>query len=92
MLEAVFNIGTGLSLFLVLILGTVGRKAIKELSGRIAAFAVLCVAVGFFFLARGAAAGGLNSGQEMFLGGGAAFFVAAALVTVSLFLRARTAG
>jgi len=91
MLSPLFLIGTGLSFALVLVIGLFARKAILTLEGRITAFAVLFMAAGFYFLSDATGATSIGAGGEMFIAAGAAFFLAAVLVTVGLFIRARSA-
>jgi hypothetical protein len=89
-LPPLFQIATGLSFALVLVLGTLGRKAISDWSGRITGFGIVAVALGFFLLSQ-ATEGSISAGAELFIAAGAAFFLAAVLVTAGLFIRARSA-
>ena len=91
LLSPLFLIGTGLSFALVLVIGLMARKAISTVAGRLTAFGVLAVAAGFFFLSKATDATSMGAGAEMFIAAGAAFFLAAVLVTVGLFIRARSA-
>ena len=91
LLSPLFLIGTGLSFALVLVIGLVARKSIQNLSGRLAAFAVLAIAAGFYFLSDATGATSIGAGGEMFIAAGAAFFLAAVLVTAGLLIRARSA-
>ena len=91
MLPPLFQIATGLSFALVLVIGLMARKAIANLAGRLTAFAVVAVAAGFFFLSEATGATSIGAGGDMFIAAGVAFFLAAVLVTVGLFIRARSA-
>ena len=90
-LEPLFQIGVGLSFALLLVIGLLARKAISDLSGRLTAFAVLSIAVGFLFLSNATSGTSVSQAVETFVAAGAAFFLAAVLVTVGLFIRARRA-
>ena len=91
MLEPLFTIGTGLSFALLLVIGIFARKSIQTLAGRLTAFALPATAVGFLCLSRATGATSIGAGGQMFIAAGAAFFLAAVLVTVGLFIRARSA-
>jgi hypothetical protein len=91
MLPPLFQIATGLSFLLVLLIGTMARKAIRALEGRLTAFGVLAVAGGFFLLSQATASTSIGAGGELFIAAGAAFLLAAVLVTAGLFIRARSA-
>jgi hypothetical protein len=91
MLPPLFQIGTGLSFALLLVIGLLARKAIGDLAGRLTAFGVLAVALGFFLLSEATDSTSLGAGADMFIAAGAAFFLAAVLVTAGLFIRARSA-
>jgi hypothetical protein len=90
LLPALFQIATGLSFALVLVIGTLARKSIRDWTGRLAAFGVVAVALGFFLLSR-ATGGTMSAGAELIAAAGAAFFAAALLVAASLIIRARSA-
>ena len=91
LLSPIFMIGTGLSFALILVVGLMARKAIRDLGGRLTAFAVLAVAAGLFFLSDATDATSIGAGGTMFIAAGAAFFLAAVLVTAGLLIRARSA-
>ena len=88
-LAPLFNIATGLSFMLLLAVGTIGRKAILGLNGKISAFGILAVGAGFFCLSRGTAEATLNSAAPMLIAGGGCFFLAAMLAAAALLIRAR---
>ncbi len=89
-LPPLFQIATGLSFALILLVGTMARKSIQTLAGRASAFALIAIALGFFLLSQ-ATAGSMNGGAELFIAAGAAFLVAAALLAASHIIRARSA-
>lgn len=91
MLPPLFQIATGLSFGLILVIGLLARKAISTFAGRPQAFGVLAVALGFFLLSRATGATSIGAGGELFLAAGAAFFLAAVLVTGGLLIPARSA-
>lgn len=91
MLPPIFQIATGLSFALMLVIGLLARKAILTLAGKLQAFGVLAIALGFFLLSRATGSASIGAGGEMFLAAGAAFFLAAVLVTAGLLIRARSA-
>lgn len=88
-LAPLFNIATGLTFLLLLAVGTVGRKAIAGVNGKITAFSLLALAAGFLCLSRGTAESTLNAAAPMLIAGGSCFFVAGLLVAAALLLRAR---
>ena len=90
MLPPLFQIFTGLSFFTLLIIGTLGRPALKPLWGRIAAFSLIFVALGNFLMSQ-ATRRSLSAGVELFAAAGASFVVAAVLVATGLFMAARNA-
>lgn len=89
-LPPAFQIATGFSFALVLLVGTVGRKAIQTWGGRLTAFSLVAVALGFLLLSN-ATKSTMGAGAELFIAAGAAFFLAAVLVTAGLLIRARSA-
>lgn len=91
LLPPLFQIATGLSFALVLVIGLAARKAIQNLPGRLTAFGVVAVALGFFLLSQATDATSIGAGGQLFIAAGAAFFLAAVLVTAGLFIRARSA-
>lgn len=91
MLPPLFQIATGLGFMLVLVLGTLGRKAIQSPGGRIIGFALIALALGSFCLSRATAASSIGAGGEMFIAAGACILLAGVLIVAGLFVQARSA-
>ena len=87
MLPPLFQILTGLIFFIVLVVGTVGRPAIRSLSGRLTAFSLIALAVSAFALSRATAATSLGAGAQMFMVAGGGVLVAGLLVAGGLLVR-----
>jgi hypothetical protein len=90
-LQPTFQILTGLSFALVLVIRFVAGKSLRTWSGRLMAFSVLFVALGCFLMSLGTAKSSFTSAAEMLTLGGVSYFLAAILVTTGLILAARRA-
>lgn len=91
MLPPTFQILTGLSFALLLVVRFLAPGALKPLWGKVTAFSVIFVALGSFLMSRGTAESTFSGAAEMLTLGGISYFVSAALVTVGLVIRARSA-
>jgi len=91
MLPPTFQILTGLTFALLLVVRFFAPGALKPLWGKIVAFSVIFVALGHFLMSRGTAESTFSGAAEMLTFGGISYFVAAVLVTVGLVIRARRA-
>jgi hypothetical protein len=89
-LPPLFQILTGLSFALILVVRFVAPAALKPLWGKLVAFSMIFVALGNLLLSN-ATDGTMSAGAELFAFAGASFFVAAILVAVGLFIAARSA-
>ncbi len=87
-LSPLFQIFGGLSFALIIGVRFMAPAALKPLWGKVAAFALISVALGNLLLSF-AARGTLSRNAELFALGGASFFVAAILIFVALLLAAR---
>ena len=87
-LSPLFQIFGGLSFAVILAVRFMAPAALKPLWGKVAAFALIFIALGNLLLSF-AARGSLSSNAELFALGGASFFVAAILIFVALLLAAR---
>ena len=90
-LPPTFQIITGLSFALLLLVRFFAAKSLKPLWGKLIAFSVLFVALGSFLISQGTAKDTLAGAAELLTFGGASYFAAAMLVTVGLFIAARRA-
>lgn len=86
-----FQILTGLSFALILLIRFAAGKSLRTWSGRLVAFSVLLVALGCFLLSVGTAKDSFTAAAEMLTLGGVSYFLAATLATTGLFLAARRA-
>ena len=89
MLPPTFEILTGLTFALLLVVRFLAPGALKPLWGKVIAFSLIFVALGHFLMSRGTAESTFSGAAEMLTFGGISYFVAAVLVTVGLFLGAR---
>ena len=89
MLPPTFEILTGLTFALLLVVRFLAPGALKPLWGKVIAFSLIFVALGNFLMSRGTAESTFSGAAEMLTFGGISYFVAAVLVTVGLFLCAR---
>jgi hypothetical protein len=89
MLPPTFEILTGLTFALLLVVRFLAPGALKPLWGKVIAFSLIFVALGHFLMSRGTAESTFSGAAEMLTFGGISYFVAAVLVTVGLFLCAR---
>ena len=89
MLPPTFQILTGLTFALLLVVRFLAPGALKPLWGKITAFSLVFVALGHFLMSRGTAETSFSGAAEMLTFGGISYFVAAVLVTVGLVLNAR---
>lgn len=87
-LSPLFQIFGGLSFAVILAVRFMAPAALKPLWGKVAAFALIFIALGNLLLSF-AARGTLSRNAELFALGGASFFVAAILIFVALLLAAR---
>ena len=90
-LPPTFQILTGLSFALILVIRFAGGKSLRTWSGRLVAFSVLFVALGCFLMSVGTAEETFTSAAEMLTLGGVSYFLAAVLATVGLVIAARRA-
>ena len=90
-LPPTFQIITGLSFALLLVVRFFASKSLKPLWGKLIAFSVLFVALGSFLISQATAKSTLAAAAEFLTYGGISFFVAAILVTTGLFIAARRA-
>lgn len=90
-LPPTFQILTGLSFALLLVIRFVGGEALRPLWGKLIAFALIFVALGNYLMSVGTAKSTFTAAAEMLTLGGVSFFVAAVLVTVGLVIAARRA-
>lgn len=89
-LPPLFQIFTGLGFFLLLLVGTAARPAIKGVSGKLIAFSLLAMTMASFVFSRATAATSIGAGAELFMTGGGLVLLAGALVTAGLFMQARS--
>jgi len=87
-LSPLFQILAGLSFATILAVRFLAPAALKPLWGRVAAFALILIALGNLLLSF-AARGTLSRNAELFALGGASFFAAAILIFVALLIAAR---
>ena len=90
-LPPTFQIITGLSFALLLVVRFFAAKSLKPLWGKLIAFSVLFVALGSFLISQATAEDTLSGAAEFLTYGGISYLVAAILVTVGLFIAARRA-
>jgi len=91
MLPPTFQILTGLTFALLLVVRFLAPGALKPLWGKMIAFSLIFVALGHFLMSQGTAESTFSGAAEMLTLGGISYFVAAVLVTVGLVFRARSA-
>lgn len=89
-LSPLFQILGGLSFATLLALRFMAPGALTPLWGKVAAFAIIFIALGNLLLSF-AARGTLSRNAELFALGGASFFVAAILIFAALLMVARPA-
>jgi hypothetical protein len=87
-LPPLFQILTGLTFMLLLVVRFAAGGALKPTWGKVVAFAVVFVALGHVLMSQ-ATARSLSAGAELFAFAGASYFVGAVLVVVGLFLAVR---
>lgn len=90
-LPPTFQILTGLTFALILLVRFLAPAALKPLWGKLVAFSVIFVALGHLLMSQGTAKSSFSSAAEMLTLGGISYFVAAVLVTAGLVIRARSA-
>jgi len=90
-LPPTFQIITGLSFALLLIVRFFAAKALKPLWGKLIAFSVIFIALGSFLISQATAEETLAGAAEFLTFAGISYFVAAILVTVGLIIAARRA-
>jgi len=91
MLPPIFQILTGLTFALLLVVRFLAPGGLKPVWGKVVAFSLIFVALGHFLMSRGTAESTFSGAAEMLTLGGISYFVAAVLVTVGLVIRARRA-
>ena len=91
MLPPTFQILTGLTFALLLVVRFLAPGALKPLWGKVIAFSLIFVALGNFLMSRGTAESSFSGAAEMLTFGGISYFVAAVLVAAGLVIRARSA-
>jgi len=90
-LPPTFQILTGLSFALLLVIRFAAGKALRPLWGKLIAFSVISVAFGSYLMSVATAKSSLSAAAEFLTLGGISYFVAAILVTAGLFVAARRA-
>jgi len=90
-LPPTFQILTGLSFALLLVIRFAAGKSLRSLWGKLIAFAVIVVALGNYLMSVATAKDTLSAAAEFLTLGGISYFVAAILVTAGLFIAARRA-
>ena len=90
-LPPTFQILTGLSFALLLVIRFLAGGALKPLWGKLVAFSVIFVALGSYLMSVATAKGSLSSAAEFLTLGGISYFVAAVLVAAGLVIAARSA-
>lgn len=91
LLPPAFQILTGLSFALILVIRFMAGKTLKHWWGRLIGFAVIFVALGCFLMSVGTARSTLSGAAEMLTLAGLSYFLAAILATTGLVIAARRA-
>lgn len=86
-----FQVLTGLSFAMILVIRFVAGKTLKYWWGRLIGFAVIFIALGCFFMSLGTAKSTFSGAAEMLTFAGLSYFLAAVLATTGLVMAARRA-
>ena len=89
-LPPLFNILTGLSFAGLLVIRFLASKMLKPLWGKLIAFSLVFMALGFLLLSQATAKRSLFAGAEFFTFAGVSIAAAAILVVVGLVLASRS--
>jgi hypothetical protein len=87
MLPPLLLILTGVGFLLVMAVALLARPAIRDWSGRLIAFGMLCIPAGLYFLSDAAGRG--SSSSSMYIAAAVAFTLSPVLSAAGLFIRGR---